>query len=70
MRRGKRERSLRSVMSLPLFLSLVGFWMVLCLFSFSQMNSMLEKKTHEGVMYGLSQRMLLLNKRLTDMTSA
>ena len=34
MRRGKRERSLRSVMSLPLFLSLVGVWMVLCLFSF------------------------------------
>ncbi len=70
MRRGKRDRSLRSVMSMPLFLSLVGFWIIMCLFSFVQMNSIIEKKTHEGVMYGLSQRMLILNKRLTDMTSA
>lgn len=69
MRRGKKDHSLRFVMTMPLFLFLVGFWVVLCLFSFLQLNSVIEKKTKEGVMYGLSQRMLILDERLTDMKS-
>ena len=69
MRQGKSHRSLRSVMVTPLFLFLTGSWIVMCLFSYVQIDRIIEKKSREGVMYGLSQRMQILNERLYEMES-
>lgn len=69
MRRGKRRQSIHSIVVRPLFLFLVIAWVVMCLFSYVQLCDTVEKKTRDGVLYGLSQRMLLLNKRLEDMES-